>query len=74
MAAEVPPKVEAGVKSRVDATRDAVKREVDIVRTFVRDVAGLKPVKAVIDLGVDTLDNVGDWVKRQAEITRKWVS
>jgi len=73
MAAEVPGKVERGVKSRVDATRDAVKKEVDIVRTFVRDIAGLKPVKAVIDVGVDTLDNVGDLLKKQAEITREWL-
>jgi len=73
MAAEVPGKVERGIKSRVDATRESVKREVDIVRTFVRDIAGLKPVKAVIDLGVDTLDNIGDLIKKQAEITREWV-
>jgi len=72
MATEVPGKVESKIKRRVDTTRDAVKREVDIARTFVRDVTGLKPVKAVIDVGVDTLDNIGDWLKRQAELTREW--
>lgn len=72
MAKEIPGKVERGIQSRVDATRDTVKKEVDIVRTFVKDIASLKPVKAVIDLGVDTLDNVGDFIKKQAEITREW--
>ena len=74
MAVEVPGKVERGIKSRVDVTRSAVKKEVDIVRTFVKDIAGLKPVKAVIDLGVDTLDNIGDLIKEQAKITREWIS
>lgn len=73
MAAEVPKKVESGVKDRVDATRDTVKKEVEIVRTFVKDISTLRPVKAVIDLGVDTLDNIGDFLKGQAEITRRWI-
>ena len=73
MAKEVPGKVEKGMQSRVDATRDAVKKEVDIVRTFVKDITGLKPVKAAIDLTTETLDNVGDWIKEQARITREWV-
>ncbi len=72
-AKELPAKVETGVKDRVDATRDSVKKEVDIVKTFVKDITTLKPVKAVIDLGIDSLDNVGDLIKKQAEITRKWV-
>lgn len=72
MAKEIPGKVERGIQERVDATRDTVKKEVGIVRTFVQDIASLKPVKAVVDLGVNTLDNVGDFIKKQAEITREW--
>ena len=73
MAKEIPDKVERGIQSRVDATRDAVKKEVGIVRTFVKDIASLKPVKAVIDLGVDTMDNAGALIKEQARITRGWM-
>ena len=73
MAAKLPGKIETGVKKRVDATRDSAKKEVEIVKTFVDDVTTLKPVKAVIDLGIDTLGNVGDLIKKQAEITREWV-
>jgi len=72
MAKEIPGKVEKGVTARVNATRETVKKEVDIVRTFVKDIAGLRPVKAAIDLGTDTLDNIGDWIKEQARITREW--
>lgn len=71
-AKELPAKVEKGVKDRVDATRETAKKEVDVVKTFVEDIISLRPVKAVIDLGIDTLDNVGDFIKKQAEITRKW--
>lgn len=73
MAAEIPKKVESGVKERVEVTRKAVGTQVNIVRTFVKDIASLKPVKAVIDLGIDTLDNVGDLIKEQARITREWM-
>ncbi|TRZ48291.1 MAG: hypothetical protein D4S01_10600 [Dehalococcoidia bacterium] len=72
-AKEVPAKIETGVKARVDATRDSVKKEVEIAKTFVKDITTLKPVKAVIDLGLDTLDNVGDLIKKQAELTRDWI-
>ena len=71
--AEVPGQVESKIKRRVDAARSAASREVDIAKTFVRDITGLKPVKAVIDVGVDTLDNVGDLVKAQAGLFREWV-
>jgi len=74
MAAEVPGKVESKVKKRVDTTRDTVKREVDLVRTTVKDLVGLKPVQAVVGLLTETVDNVGDWLKEQAKITREWIS
>ena len=73
MAKELPDKVERGIKERIDKTREAVNKEVTIVRTFVKDVASLKPVQALIDLGTDTLDNVGDLIKAQARITREWI-
>lgn len=73
MAKDLPDKVERGIKERIDKTREAVNKEVTIVRTFVKDVASLKPVQALIDLGTDTMDNVGDLIKEQARITREWI-
>ncbi len=73
MAAEMPGKVESKIKRRVDAAKNVATREVEIAKTFIGDLTGLRPVKAIIDLGVETLDNVGDLIKKQAEITREWV-
>jgi len=72
--AEVPTKVESKVKKRVDVTRSTMNREVDVVRSTVKDLVGIKPVQAVVELVADTIDNVGDWVKDQAKITREWVT
>jgi len=74
MAAEVPGKVERNLRDRAGAVKTSVGREIQIARTFVRDLVGLRPVKAVVDVTTETLDNVGDLVKSQAEITRRWAS
>lgn len=73
MAAEIPRKVESGITKRADSARNTIKREVSIGRTFIGDLTSLKPVKAVIDVVVDTIDNVGDLIKEQASITREWI-
>jgi hypothetical protein len=73
LAAEIPRKVESGITKRADAARNGIKREVAIGRTFVGDLTSLRPIKAVIDVVVDTIDNVGDFVKEQASITREWI-
>jgi len=71
---EVPSKAESNIKRRADSTRSAVSREVTVVRSTVKDLVSLKPVQAVVGLVTDTVDNVGDWLKEQARITREWVS
>ena len=68
----IPGKVEGNVRARFESGKSTVSREVGIVKTFASDLLGLKPVKAVVDVTVDTLDNVGDFLKKQAEITRSW--
>ena len=70
---EIVDKVESNVKARVDATRDTLSKEVTTVKDAVKDVLGLRPVKGIVDLVANSIDNVGDFVKEQAEITRKWV-
>ena len=70
---EIADKVESNVKARVDATRDVFSKEVTTVKDAAKDVLALKPVKGIVDLVANTIDNLGDFVKEQAEITRKWV-
>jgi len=67
-------KAMTGVKDRVDDVRRLAKKEVEIVKTFIGDVAELKPVKAAVDLVSDSLENMGDTLKKQAEITRRWIA
>jgi hypothetical protein len=71
---EVPSKAESNIKRRADSTRSAVSREVTVVRSTVKDLVSLKPVQAIVGLVTDTVDNVGDWLKEQARITREWIS
>jgi len=74
MATEVPSKAESKIRRRVDAIRSSVKREVDLARNTARDLVGLKPVQAGVELVAGTVDNLGDLVKEQAKITREWMS
>jgi len=73
MAQVIPSKVESNIKERIDVSWSLVKEEIETVKTFVNDLMSLKPVKAFVDLTVDTMDNIGDFIKRQAEITRRWI-
>lgn len=50
-----------------------LKREVDIVKNTIKKGVELKPVVAGVDLVTETIDNVGDFVKTQAKITRRWI-
>jgi hypothetical protein len=71
---EIPGKVESNIKRRADSTRTTVSKEVSVVRSTIRDLVGLKPVQAIVGLVTDTIDNIGDWLKDQAKITREWIS
>jgi hypothetical protein len=70
---EIPGKVESNIKKRVDSTRTIASKEVGVVRSTIRDLVGLKPVQAIVGLVTDTVDNIGDWLKDQAKITREWI-
>jgi len=72
--AEVAGKVERNIRERVASARETASRQVEVVRTAVRELLSLKPVAATVDLVVDTIDNVGDFLKKQAEIFRRWAS
>ena len=70
---EVGEKVKRNLKRRAEAVKALPKRELNIVKSSVRNLVSLKPVPAVVDLVSDTIENVGDFVKEQAAVTRSWV-
>lgn len=70
---ELGEKVKRNLKDRFTEVKRVPKRELEIVKTSVRDIVALKPVPAVVDLVVDTIDNIGDFVKTQSSITRRWI-
>lgn len=70
---EVGEKVKRNLKDRFTAVKDVPKREFNIVKTAFRNLVSLRPVPAVVDIIVDTIDNAGDFIKTQAEITRRWI-
>lgn len=91
----VPSKVEDNLRARKDSivgagrrevgiVKGAVNREISIGKNAVQNLLQIKPVPAVIDAVVDTIDNVagvvtgsidnvGDAVKDQGRITREWL-
>lgn len=66
-------KVESNLRERVTNVVHVVGAEVQTGKNTLNDITGLRPVAAVVDLVVGTIDNVGALVKTQAEITRRWV-
>ena len=66
-------RVESNVRERGRNVMNVVGAEVQTGKQTLSDVAGLRPVAAVVDLVIGTVDNVGRLVKTQAEITRRWI-
>lgn len=66
-------KVQSNVQQRISTTKSTVNAEMATVRQATSELTSLKPVPAVLDLVVGTLDNVSSGVKKQAAIARSWV-
>jgi len=65
--------VESNLRQRGQNVMSVVGAEVQTGKNTLNDVVALRPAAAVVDLVVGTIDNVGNLVKTQAEITRRWV-
>jgi len=65
--------VESNLRQRGQNVLSVVGAEVQTGKNTLNDVVALKPVAAVVDLVVGTVDNVGSLIKTQSEITRRWV-
>jgi hypothetical protein len=66
-------KAMSGVRERLESGKALIRNEIGVGKGFISDVTQLRPVEAVVDLVADTVDNTGDFVKKQAEITRRWL-
>lgn len=65
-------KLERNIGDRVTNIGHTIGKEVDIGKTSVDELIGLKPVQSLVGLITETLDNLGDMVKTQASISRRW--
>ena len=65
--------VESNVLNRGRNVVNVVHSEIQTGKRTVSDLKSLRPVAAVVDLTVGTVDNLGNLVKTQAEIFRSWV-
>ena len=70
---EIGEKVKRNLKDRFAEVKRVPKREFEIVKGAFKNLIALKPVIAVTDLATETIDNVGDFVREQATITRRWI-
>lgn len=58
-------------RRRVDAGRKLVDDEIATLRRAADELLEIAPVKATLDLVVGTIDNVANFIKKQAELTRE---
>jgi len=68
-------RIEVGdrIKKRVDALSDYLDRQFNIFRESLRLAFELKPVQSAAHLTYESLDNLGELIKKQAAITREWI-
>lgn len=67
-------KVSDNVKKRGDSVRNLVTGEISEAKGAFNKLLEIKPVQAINDLLTETVDNVGDFVDEQCEITRGWAA
>jgi len=72
MVQNLPDRLESNIRARVGSIRGAASKEMNIISGSVSDLTGLRPVPAVVNLVVGTIENAADVVKDQARITRNW--
>ena len=66
-------KVEKNLRDRADAFRRAADRERDVISSARGELREIKPVQGVITLVTGTINNFGQLLKDQCEITRRWI-
>lgn len=65
-------KVETNIKERLGSGKSLVSNEVSTIKGSVNKLFNLRPIPAILQVTVGTIDNVGRFVEDQANTTRKW--
>lgn len=71
--AELAKKVETNVKDRISAVTILTDGAAKTIRSAIDHLLKLEPVQAVAAVVADGGDGAADFIKKQAEITRKWL-
>ena len=66
-------KIKSNFRDRVDEVKRFITNEKVTIKAGVSEIIGLKPVQGLCTLVFESLNNVGALVKKQAEITRRWI-
>jgi len=61
------------IKKRLDTFSSYLDRQFDIFKESLKLAFELKPVQSAAHLTYESLDNLGDLIKKQAAITREWL-
>lgn len=59
------------VKRRIDSARLTIDNELNTLRKTVDTTLEIKPVQAAVELVVGTIDNIGSFIRKQADLTRE---
>lgn len=70
---EIVDTVTKNVKDRFESLKDLPKDEIDTLKDAFKSLKEFKPVVAVVDVVSGTVHNVGDFVKDQSLIFRRWM-
>jgi hypothetical protein len=65
--------VKSNIKSRLDSGKALINNEISTLKETADYLKAIKPVQGAVHLVVDTIDNVGKFIKEQCEITRRWM-
>jgi len=71
--AEIARKVETNVKERISAVTVLTDGAAKTIRAGINHLLKLEPVQAVAAVGAEIGDGAADFIKKQAEITRRWL-
>jgi hypothetical protein len=73
VAKKVVDKTKTNVKDRADSLKKRGREEVDLLKKAGRELVELKPVVAAVDVVAGTISTVGEFIKDQSLITRRWI-
>jgi len=69
----IPKEILDKLKERLDVLSMLITKEIEGVRKTIDLLTQLKPVQAGVTFAEETITSMTEFLKRQAEITRRWI-